>query len=45
MCFNMGMPSRAPWHVNRSPQRYAVDTGANVWHLNEKSEKKLVVRL
>ncbi|WP_247516144.1 hypothetical protein [Bradyrhizobium sp. 190] len=42
---NMGLMSRALWHVNRSPLRYAVKTGVNAWHLNEKLERKRQAQL
>jgi hypothetical protein len=36
----MGLMSRAMWHVNRSPLRYAVKTGVSAWHLGEKLDRK-----
>ncbi|SEM34137.1 hypothetical protein [Bradyrhizobium sp. OK095] len=36
----MGLMSRALWHVNRSPLRYAVKTGVSAWHRNEKLERR-----
>lgn len=36
----MGLISRALWHVNRSPLRYAVKGGVSAWHLNEKRERR-----
>jgi len=36
----MGLMSRAMWHVNRSPLRYAVKSGVSAWHLNEKRERR-----
>jgi hypothetical protein len=41
----MGLMSRALWHVNRSPLRYAVKSGVSAWHLGEKRERKRQVRL
>jgi hypothetical protein len=41
----MGLVSRALWHVNRSPLRYAVKTGVNAWHLGEKRERKRQAQL
>ena len=36
----MGLMSRALWHVNRSPLRYAVKSGVSAWHLGEKLERR-----
>ena len=36
----MGLMSRALWHVNRSPLRYAVKSGVSAWHLGEKLERQ-----
>jgi hypothetical protein len=36
----MGLMSRALWHVNRSPLRWAVKTGVNTWHMSEKQERR-----
>ena len=36
----MGLMSRALWHVNRSPLRWAVKTGVSTWHLSEKQERR-----
>jgi hypothetical protein len=36
----MGLMSRAMWHVNRSPLRYAVKSGVSAWHLGEKRERR-----
>jgi len=36
----MGLMSRALWHVNRSPLRWAVKTGVSTWHLGEKQERR-----
>jgi hypothetical protein len=41
----MGLMSRALWHVNRSPLRYAVKTGVSAWHLNEKLERRRQAQL
>jgi hypothetical protein len=41
----MGLVSRALWHVNRSPLRYAVKTGVNTWNLGEKRERKRQAQL
>jgi hypothetical protein len=41
----MGLMSRALWHVNRSHLRWAVKTGVNVWHLNEKRERRRQAQL
>ncbi|MBR0694887.1 hypothetical protein [Bradyrhizobium lablabi] len=41
----MGLVSRALWHVNRSPLRYAVKTGVSAWHLNEKRERRRQAQL
>jgi hypothetical protein len=41
----MGLMSRALWHVNRSPLRYAVKTGVSAWHLNEKRERRRQAQL
>jgi hypothetical protein len=42
---NMGLMSRALWHVNRSPLRYAVKTGVGAWNLNEKLERRRQAQL
>jgi hypothetical protein len=36
----MGLMSRAMWHVNRSPLRYAVKSGVSALHLTEKRERR-----
>lgn len=36
----MGLMSRAMWHVNRSPLRYAVKSGVSAWNLGEKRERR-----
>ena len=36
----MGLMSRAMWHVNRSPLRYAVKSGISALHLTEKRERR-----
>jgi len=36
----MGLMSRAMWHVNRSPLRYAVKSGISALHLAEKRERR-----
>jgi hypothetical protein len=41
----MGLMSRALWHVNRSPLRYAVKTGVSAWNLNEKLERRRQAQL
>lgn len=41
----MGLVSRALWHVNRSPLRYAVKMGVNAWHINEKRERQRQAQL
>lgn len=41
----MGLMSRAIWHVNRSPLRWAVKAGVNTWHLNEKRERRRQAQL
>lgn len=41
----MGLMSRALWHVNRSPLRYAVKTGVSAWHRNEKLERRRQAQL
>ena len=41
----MGLMSRALWHVNRSPLRYAVKTGVSAWHLGEKRERRRQAQL
>jgi hypothetical protein len=42
---NMGLMFRAPWHVNRSPLRYAVKTAVSAWNLNEKLERRRQAQL
>jgi hypothetical protein len=44
-CAKMGLVSRAMWHVNRSPLRYAVKTGVNAWHIGEKRERRRQAQL
>src|SRR5882757_4997031 len=44
-CRKMGLMSRALWHVNRSPLRYAVKTGVSAWHRNEKLERRRQAQL
>src|SRR5258707_12524364 len=39
-CAKMGLMSRAMWHVNRSPFRYAVKSGMSALHLGEKRERR-----
>src|ERR1700748_3875362 len=41
----MGLMSRAMWHVNRSPLRYAVKSGVSAWHLGEKRERRRQAKL
>jgi hypothetical protein len=41
----MGLMSRAMWHVNRSPLRYAVKTGVSAWNIAEKRERKRQAQL
>jgi hypothetical protein len=41
----MGLMSRALWHVNRSPLRYAVKSGVSAWHLGEKLERRRQAQL
>jgi len=41
----MGLMSRAMWHVNRSPLRYAVKSGVSAWHLGEKRERRRQAQL
>jgi hypothetical protein len=41
----MGLMSRALWHVNRSPLRWAVKTGVSAWHLREKRERRRQAQL
>ncbi len=41
----MGLISRALWHVNRSPLRYAVKTGVSALHLSEKLERRRQAQL
>jgi hypothetical protein len=41
----MGLMSRAMWHVNRSPLRYAVKSGVNAWHIGEKRERRRQAQL
>jgi hypothetical protein len=41
----MGLMSRAMWHVNRSPLRYAVKSGVSAWNLGEKRERRRQARL
>ena len=41
----MGLMSRALWHVNRSPLRYAVKSGVSAWHLGEKRERRRQAQL
>jgi len=41
----MGLMTRAMWHVNRSPLRYAVKSGVSAWHLNEKRERRRQAQL
>lgn len=36
----MGLVSRALWHVNRSPLRWAVKTGVNTWHFSDKRDRR-----
>ena len=44
-CAKMGLMSRALWHVNRSPLRYAVKSGVSAWHLGEKLERRRQAQL
>jgi hypothetical protein len=44
-CNDMGLMTRAMWHVNRSPLRYAVKSGVSAWHINEKRERRRQARL
>src|SRR5258708_37786479 len=39
-CAKMGLMSRAMWHVNRSPFRYAVKRGMSALHLGEKRKRR-----
>jgi hypothetical protein len=39
------LTSRALWHVNRSPLRWAVKTGVSAWHLKEKLERRRQAQL
>src|SRR5438128_1955587 len=39
-CAKMGLMSRAMWHVNRSPFRYAVKSGVSALHPVEKRERR-----
>jgi hypothetical protein len=41
----MGLMSKAMWHVNRSPLRYAVKTGVSAWNIAEKRERKRQAQL
>ena len=41
----MGLMSRALWHVNRSPLRYAVKSSVSAWHFGEKLERKRQAQL
>jgi hypothetical protein len=41
----MGLMSRALWHVNRSPLRYAVKSGVSAWHIGEKRERRRQAQL
>lgn len=41
----MGLVSRALWHVNRSPLRYAVKSGVSAWHLGEKLDRRRQAQL
>lgn len=41
----MGLMSRALWHVNRSPLRYAVKSSVSAWHLGEKRERRRQAQL
>jgi len=41
----MGLMSRALWHVNRSPLRWAVKSGVSTWNLKEKLERKRQAQL
>jgi hypothetical protein len=41
----MGLMSRAMWHVNRSPLRYAVKSGVSAWNLGEKLDRKRQAQL
>jgi hypothetical protein len=41
----MGLTSRALWHVNRSPLRWAVKTGVSAWNLQEKLERRRQAQL
>src|SRR6185312_15233914 len=41
----MGLMSRALWHVNRSPLRYAVKSGVSAWNLGEKLDRKRQAQL
>ncbi|MBR0757032.1 hypothetical protein JQ604_33030 [Bradyrhizobium jicamae] len=41
----MGLMSRALWHVNRSPLRYAVKTGVSALNLQEKRERRRQAQL
>lgn len=43
--FKMGLMSRALWHVNRSPLRYAVKSGVSAWHRGEKLDRKRQAQL
>lgn len=41
----MGLMSRALWHVNRSPLRYAVKSGVSAWHFGEKLDRRRQAQL
>ena len=41
----MGLMSRALWHVNRTQLRWAVKTGVSAWNLKEKLERRRQAQL
>ena len=41
----MGLMSRALWHVNRTQLRWAVKSGVSAWNLKEKLERRRQAQL